>query len=215
MPAPESSRPHQPASDRAATTGGQKAQDLSAIPAFIRDSRRPPAVPTPQATSDRPRAQIAIPRPVTPPPAPAEKASGGPALDPASLPMPSLSRRRVITVAGVLLAGLLTLSFARQVGEATAASNRAAELRAANAALRDDVARLERDLGHVQDLRFIRLEGRSFGLGGPREVPFALAGGAPPLTADAPGSASVRLGAVPRPASPLDAWLEALFGGGR
>ena len=53
--------------------------------------------------------------------------------------MPSLSRRRVITAAGVLLAGLLILSFARQVGEATAASNRAAELRATNAALRDEV----------------------------------------------------------------------------
>jgi hypothetical protein len=129
--------------------------------------------------------------------------------------MPSLSRRRVITVAGVLLAGLLTLSFVRQVGEATAASDRATELRALNATLRDDVARLERDLGHVQDVRFIRLEGRSFGLGGPREIPFALAAGAPSLAADAPGSASVRLGAEPQPASPLDAWLEVLFSGGR
>lgn len=157
---------------------------------------------------------MAMPRPVTPPPATPQRASTGPALDPASLPMPSLSRRRVITAAGVLLAGLMTLSFARQVGEATAATNRAAELRAANAALRDDVARLERDLGHVQDMRFIRLEARSFGLGGPREIPFALAAGAPPLAADAPGSASVRLGAEPRPASPLDTWLDVLFGAG-
>lgn len=129
--------------------------------------------------------------------------------------MPSLSRRRVITAAGVLLAGLLTLTFARQVGEATAASERAADLRAANAALRIEVARLERDLGQVQDLRFIRLEGRSYGLGGPREIPFALGAGAPPLPADAPGSASVRLGTVPRPANPLESWLEVLFGPGR
>jgi hypothetical protein len=64
-------------------------------------------------------------------------------------------------------------------------------------------------------MRFIRLEGRSFGLGGPREIPFALAAGAPPLAADAPGSASVRLGAEPTPASPLDAWLEVLFGAAR
>ena len=126
--------------------------------------------------------------------------------------MPSLSRRRVVTAAGVLLAGVLILSFARQVSEATAASNRAAELRTANAALRQEVARLERDLGHVQDVRFIRLEGRAYGLGGPREIPFALAAGAPPLAADAPGSASVRLGAAPHPRSPLDAWLEVLFG---
>jgi hypothetical protein len=50
--------------------------------------------------------------------------------------MPSLSRRRVITAAGVLVAGLLILTFARQVGDATAASNRAAELRAGNEQLR-------------------------------------------------------------------------------
>jgi hypothetical protein len=128
--------------------------------------------------------------------------------------MPSLSRRRVITAAGVLVAALLVLSFARQVGEATAATNRAAELRAANATLRDDVARLQADLSHVQDPRFIRLEGRAFGLGGPHEIPFALAAGAPPLPADAPGSASVRLGAPTVHRSPLDSWLEVLFGAG-
>ena len=114
-----------------------------------------------------------------------------------------------------MLAGVLTLTFARQVGEATAASDRAAALRAANAALRDEVARLERDLSHVQDPRFIRLEGRAFGLGGPREIPFALAAGAPPLPADAPGSASVRLGAEPHYRSALDAWLDVLFGDAR
>jgi hypothetical protein len=108
----------------------------------------------------------------------------------------------------------MTLSFARQVGEATAASNRAAELRAANAALHDQVARLEADLGHVQDPRFIRLQARAFGLGGPKEIPFALAAGAPALAADAPGSASVRLGADPPASSPLEAWLDIIFGPG-
>jgi hypothetical protein len=126
--------------------------------------------------------------------------------------MPSLSRRRVITAAGVLVAGLLVLTFARQVGDATAASNRAAELRAGNDQLRTDVARLEDDLSHVQDPRFIGLEGRAYGLGGPREIHFALAAGAPPLAADAPGSASVRLGADPPHESPLDSWLDVLFG---
>jgi hypothetical protein len=128
--------------------------------------------------------------------------------------MPSLSRRRLVTAAGVLIAGLLTLSFVRQVGEATAASDRAAELRAANAALRDEVARLQLDVGHVQDLHFIQLQGRAFGLGGKGEIPFALAAGAPSLAVDAPGSAAVRLGAPSRPASPFDAWLEVLFGSG-
>jgi cell division protein FtsB len=129
--------------------------------------------------------------------------------------MPSLSRRRVVTAAGVLLAAVLTLSFVRQVGEATAAADRAEELRAANAALRDDVARLQQDLGHVQDLHFIQQEGRAFGLGSKGEIPFALAAGAPALAVDAPGSASVRLGAPARPHNNLDAWLEVLFGAGR
>jgi hypothetical protein len=128
--------------------------------------------------------------------------------------MPSLSRRRVITAAGILLAGWLTISFVRQVGEATAASDRAAELRAANAALQAEVARLEADLEHVQDVRYIRLEGRSFGLGGVGEIPFALEAGAPSLARNAPGSASVRLGVDPPHENPIDAWLEVLFGSG-
>jgi hypothetical protein len=128
--------------------------------------------------------------------------------------MPTLARRRVVTAAGILVASLLALGFVRQVGEATAASDRATELRAANAAMRDEVDRLERDLDRVQDLRFIRQEGRSYGLGGKGEVPFALAAGAPDLAADAPGSASVRLGAEPRPRTSIDAWLEVMFGSG-
>ncbi len=129
--------------------------------------------------------------------------------------MPSLSRRRVITAAGVLLAGWLAISFVRQVGEATAAANRAAELRAANAELRADVERLQQDLTQVQDPRFIELEGRAFGLGARGEIPFALAAGAPDLPPDAPGSAAVRLGAPPSERSPLEGWLEVLFGARR
>ena len=128
--------------------------------------------------------------------------------------MPTLSRRRVITAAGILVAVLLALSFARQVGEASAAAARAAELRTGNAQLQDQVNRLQADLSGVQDPRFIQLEGRAFGLGGPKEIPFALTAGAPPLAADAPGSAAVRLGAPTRPQTPLDAWLEVLFGRG-
>jgi hypothetical protein len=203
MPAREPHRPPRPG-------------DLSSVPAFLRAPARIAARDgdTPEAATPRaqphPARPLAMPRPMTPPAAPAPRRPA--ALDPASLPMPSLSRRRVITAAGMLVAALLVLSFVRQVGEATAASNRATELRTTNAALRDEVARLQEDLGHVQDPRFIRLEGRAFGLGGPREIPFALAAGAPPLAADAPGSASVRLGAEATHHSPLDAWLDVLFG---
>jgi hypothetical protein len=215
MPASQPPRPDRSA--RAGSAGGPaRGADLAAIPAFLRDprtSRKAAAQDAPDASTGA-GTGLAIPRPSTPAPtAPASPAT--PRLDPASLPMPSLSRRRVVTAAGVLLAGLLALSFARQVGEATAASQRADELRAGNAALRDEVASLERDLGHVQDPRFIELQGREFGLGGRREIPFALAADAPALAADAPGSAAVRLGAAQQTTSPLDAWLEILFGTGR
>ncbi len=207
MPAPESSRPEQPASDRTAAGRTPRTGDLSSIPAFLREPG------TARARADgEPGLRKALPRPATPPPA--SKPPVPATLDPAALPMPSLSRRRVVTAAGVLVAGLLALSFVRQVGEATAASDRASELRAANAAMRDEVERLERDLHQVQDLRFIHQEGRSYGLGGKGEVPFALAAGAPDLAADAPGSASVRLGVEPRPRTAVDAWLEVLFGAG-
>ena len=39
-----------------------------------------------------------------------------------------------------------------------------------------------------------------------------LADDAPPLAPDAPGSASVRLGAVVDRPSPLESWLDLLFG---
>jgi hypothetical protein len=187
-------------------------RELDAIPAFLREAERRAAAATPESkpARDEPKIPPYIPRPVTP--IAAVEPPTSPRLDPAALPMPSLSRRRVVTAAGILAAALLGLSFVRQVGEATAATNRATELRAANAVLRDEVARLESDLGRVQDPRFINLQARAYGLGGPREIPFALAAGAPALPADAPGSASVRLGAPPDASGPLEAWLEILFG---
>ena len=192
-----------------------RSSDLSAIPSFLREAERGAAKDAHAsggASPDPSPQRRALPRPTTPADPPEEP---GRRLDPASLPMPSLSRRRVVTVAGVLIAGLLTLSFVRQVGEATAASDRAEQLRGVNAGLRDEVARLQQDLDHVQDEHFIQLEGRAFGLGGRGEIPFALAAGAPVLAADAPGSAAVRLGAPERPHSTLDAWLQVLFGDAR
>lgn len=214
---PDVGRPDLPPDDRAAARKPRSGRDLSAVPSFLRDRNADGAARTGDLTAGRQRSPgpdkgLAIPRPVTP--TPIQHSPATPALDPASLPMPSLSRRRVVTAAGVLLASLLALTFVRQVGEAATATARAAELRAANAALRDDVARLERDLSRVQDPRFIELQGRAFGLGARREIPFALAAGAPTLAPDAPGSASVRLGSTTTAETPLDAWLEVLFGEG-
>src|SRR4051812_21547085 len=85
--------------------------DLSAIPSFLRgapDAERPAHAAAP---AQRPPRPIAMPRPATPAPSQPEPRKA-PQLDPASLPMPSLSRRRVVTVAGALVAALLALSFA-------------------------------------------------------------------------------------------------------
>lgn len=206
MPASEPTRQDPPAHG-SSPRAGRRGQDVSAIPTFLRASaRRAPRAPAERPTS------TTLPRPVTPPePRPEPPA---PRLDPAALPMPSLSRRRVVTAAGILVASLLAISFLRQVGEATAATDRAEDLRAANAALETEVQQLQEDLTHVQDPRFIQLAGRAFGLGSRGEVPFALAAGAPELPLDAPGSAAVRLGAEPLNRSPLDIWLDILFGSG-
>ena len=177
-------------------------RELDPTPAFPR--ARTASRPSPKGTSKaHPPADV-----------PGKPDEGGtPRLDPATLPLPGLSRRRLATVAGIVVAAWLVLAFGRQVGDATAASNRADELRVANAALRQDVLTLQQDLARVQDDRFIRLQGRQFGLGGPGEIPFTLAADAPALAADAPGSAAVRLGAVHDRRSSLEVWLSTIFGG--
>lgn len=203
MPAPDASREQRPVP----ASPDPARPDPSATPAFLR--RADP--PVHREPVERPHRPLELPRPVTPPRV--EEQSGPPAIDPTSLPMPSLSRRRVFTVAGVLLAGWLAMSFARQVGEASAASSRAEQLRDTNAALREEIALLETDLARVQDRSYILQQARGVGLGTRNEVPFALEGDAPPLAVDAPGSAGARLGSAGDVVRPLDVWLTVLFGG--
>jgi hypothetical protein len=142
-----------------------------------------------------------------------EAADGtGSGFDPAALPLPSISRRRLAQAAGLIVAVWLVIGFGRQVADASAASNRADDLRAQNAALREQVGALQDDLGRVQDGGYIQLQGRAYGLGGAKEIPFTLEAGAPTPGPNAPGAAAVRLGAEPERSSPLDGWLESLFG---
>jgi hypothetical protein len=84
---------------------------------------------------------------------------------------------------------------------------------ATNAAKRDQIASLERELGSIQERQFVLQQARGYGLGGSKEISFSLAAGAPPLPSDAPGSAGSRVGA-PTSVSPLDRWLTLLFGPG-
>jgi hypothetical protein len=153
-------------------------------------------------------------RPASPAPGPGGTGADAAAIDPAALPMP-ISRRRLAFVAVGLVVTLLLVAFGHQVSDAAAASDRAAQLRTVNAGLRQDLADLQADLGRVQDDTYVGIAARSYGLGAKHETPFVLAADAPTLPPDAPGSASVRLGADATVRSPLDAWLDLLFGSGR
>ena len=133
--------------------------------------------------------------------------------DLAALPIAGLSQRRVATLLGVLVAAWIIVVFARQVGDASAASARAGAMIVDNAARKAQVAALDRELARIQQSRFVLLQARAHGLGGHNEIAFTLDPGAPPLPSDAPGSAALRVGA-PDPVSPLDRWLTLLFGSG-
>lgn len=134
---------------------------------------------------------------------------GGPDLS--GLPIAGITQRRLAIVLGALVAAWMLVLFARQVGEASAASARAEAMIAGNAARRAEIAALERELDRIQQRRYILVEARAHGLGGHKEIAFTLDPDAPPLPADAPGSAAVRVGA-PGNASPLESWLTLLFG---
>lgn len=141
------------------------------------------------------------------------QASGGRDVpDLSSLAIAGLTRRRVAGILGTALAIWLVVVFARQVGEASAATAYAEQMAVDNAALASDVAAFERELELIQRQRFIEQQARSFGIGSRKEIAFTLAPDAAALPADAPGSASVRLGADTIRVTPLERWLTLLFG---
>jgi hypothetical protein len=131
-----------------------------------------------------------------------------------SLPIAGIGRRQLGMLLGAILAIWVIGLFARQVGDASAASTRAETIAAANDELRHDVASYRHELAFIQRQEYFVQQARGFGLGQAREIPFTLAPDAPPLPDDAPGSASVRVGAPVERPTPLDSWLELLFGPG-
>lgn len=134
---------------------------------------------------------------------------GGPDLS--ALPIAGITQRRVAIVLGALIAAWIVLLFARQVGDASAASSRAEAMIAENAVRHAEIAGLERELDRIQQPRFILQQARAHGLGGHKEIAFTLDPDAPPLPDNAPGSAALRVGAPPA-VSPLESWLSLLFG---
>jgi cell division protein FtsB len=134
---------------------------------------------------------------------------GGPDL--ASLPIAGITQRRVAIILGALVIAWVILLFARQVGDASAASSRAETMVAENAVRHAEIAGLERELDRIQQRQFILQQARAHGLGGHSEIAFTLDPDAPALPDDAPGSAALRVGA-PSTVSPLESWLSLLFG---
>ena len=138
--------------------------------------------------------------------------AGTTAPDLAALPIAGITRRRIGILACAMLAAWIVIAFARQVGEASAATARADDIASANAALRIEVGALERELDLIARQRYIEQQGRAYGLGGPREIAFTLEKDAPALPDDAPGSAALRIGARTDDVAPLERWLTVLFG---
>lgn len=130
----------------------------------------------------------------------------------ASLPIAGVTRRRLGGIVAGVLAAWIVLMFVRQVNEAAAASGRVDALITANAEARSLVSALDRERDLIARQRYLEQQARAFGLGLPREIAFTLDPAAPPLPDDAPGSASVRLGATGDGVDPLERWLTVLFG---
>jgi hypothetical protein len=123
-----------------------------------------------------------------------------------------LTRRRIAWIAAALVTAWVVIIFGRQVGEASAASARAAELAAENQRAEADLAALRLELDLVARPAYVQLAARAERLGTGREQSFTLAPGASPLPDDAPGSAATAVGAAHRERPPVEVWLSLLFG---
>jgi cell division protein FtsB len=130
----------------------------------------------------------------------------------AGLGIAGLSRRRLAVAVGLVVAAWIVLAFGRQLGAASAAQARAEALAAEAERRSAEVAALEAELELIQRPAYLRQQARAYGLGTPDEIPFAIDPNAPPLPADAPGSAATRLGERADAPAPLDVWLTILFG---
>jgi cell division protein FtsB len=147
--------------------------------------------------------------------APAEGSTPMPdVVDLSGLSVAGITRRRVGWIAAGLLSIWIVVVFARQVGDATTAANRAADMAIENAALAAEVEALRNEVAMIVEPAFVAQQARGHGLGTPREIPFTLDPSVPAPVDGAPGSASVRLGANDDRQSPLEVWLSLLFGPG-
>ncbi len=145
-----------------------------------------------------------------PAPAPEGPRAGTPSL--AGLGIAGVSRRRVAWIGLTVAAALIVIGFAGQAAEAARATTRVVEERARNTEVAAQTEALRQELRLVTQQRWVLQQARAYRLGSRAERPFALAPDAPVLADDAPGSPTRRIGADTTPSSPLEGWLEILFG---
>ncbi len=130
----------------------------------------------------------------------------------AGLGIAGVSRRRVAWAVLAIVAAWIVLGFAGQAATSARAGEQAAVAATQKAEAVAETAALHRELELVIQDRWILQQARAYQLGSRHERPFALAPGAPDLPPSAPGSAARRLGAEVEEVSPIEAWLEVLFG---
>lgn len=133
-------------------------------------------------------------------------------VDLSSLSIAGITRRRVGWVVAALVSAWIVVVFARQAGETAAASNRADQIASENAALADEVAALKNELEIIERPEYVAQQARAFRVGSRQEIPFTLDPSVPDPGPDAPGSASLRVGAPEERPTPLESWLSLLFG---
>ncbi len=189
--------------------------ELAALVAAAASAPEPDPNAAPVVVDETPTKRHRLPFRIVgaPPPAdvvrdPADVALG-------ALPIAGVNRRRMAWIVGIAVSVWIVAVFARQVGQASAAGDRAAQVRADNAALSAQVAALQHERDVVQQQSFVQFQARAYGLGTAQEKRFTLSQNAPALPSDAPGSASVHLTPASAPQTPLDTWLAMLFGPSR
>jgi hypothetical protein len=130
-----------------------------------------------------------------------------------------LIRRRTSTARGTLLllgqallVAVFLLALVRNLIGVIEVNTRLSRLRDETADLqaRADALTAERVL--LDDAAFLELVARGYSLGSTVERPFVLAANAAPLPDDAPGSSARRFSPDAPTRTPLDAWLNLLFG---
>lgn len=135
-------------------------------------------------------------------------------VDLSALSIAGITRRRVGWVAAALVSAWIVVVFARQAAEASSASSRADEIARENAAILEEIDALEEELALISRPEYVAQQARGYRLGSTREIPFTLDSAVPTPGPNAPGSASVRLGAEEDRVTPLESWLSLLFGPG-